>query len=364
MRSVTRVRSRDEGAVLVWVALMMVVLIGFAALVIDVGALYAEKRQLQNGADAGALAVAQDCTNGGCGSGYVRADEYADLNAKDGAAAVDQVCGRGPGLAGCPDPPPAAAANASGWVRVRTSTETSDGGDEVAFLLAPIVTALTGSTVRASAVAAWGPAGAGDALALTFSTCEFEGLGGDPANGVVPEDRTIIYFHGNDVSEGVGNCRPGSPSGADGPGGFGWLVDVAECQVSINPDGWVDQEDGRDPNELCIDALEDAFQNKTSLRVVMYDNYCRPNGTDVLSGKACQYRDHYHVAGIAAFEVLGYKLQRYANGIIPPNPRNCRIRGGNTDCMYVKFVTTALYGGEFGPPGAGDYGVRIIKMVG
>ncbi|NKS97062.1 hypothetical protein GS498_06695 [Rhodococcus hoagii] len=37
-----------------------VVLLGFAAISIDIGANYAEKRQLQNGADAAALALAQD----------------------------------------------------------------------------------------------------------------------------------------------------------------------------------------------------------------------------------------------------------------------------------------------------------------
>ena len=37
------------------------VLVGMAALVVDVGAVVEEKRQLQNGADAAALAVAQSC---------------------------------------------------------------------------------------------------------------------------------------------------------------------------------------------------------------------------------------------------------------------------------------------------------------
>ena len=66
MRSLTRNHDDDRGAVLVWVALMLVVLLGIGALVIDVGALYAERRQLQNGADAAALAVAADCAEGDC----------------------------------------------------------------------------------------------------------------------------------------------------------------------------------------------------------------------------------------------------------------------------------------------------------
>ena len=77
---------------------MMVVLLGMGALVIDVGQLYAERRELQNGADAAALAVAQDCAGGDCLDETTTADTYADDNAHDGEAGVDEVCGSGPGL--------------------------------------------------------------------------------------------------------------------------------------------------------------------------------------------------------------------------------------------------------------------------
>ena len=53
----------------------MVVLLGFATIVVDVGWLYAERRQLQNGADAAALAVAIDCAKDACaGSGTAMSD--------------------------------------------------------------------------------------------------------------------------------------------------------------------------------------------------------------------------------------------------------------------------------------------------
>ncbi len=39
----------------------MVALLGFAALAVDVGMLYAERTQLRNGSDAAAIAVAQKC---------------------------------------------------------------------------------------------------------------------------------------------------------------------------------------------------------------------------------------------------------------------------------------------------------------
>lgn len=57
---------RDEGGqVVVIVALMFTVLLGFSALAIDVGRYYAERRYLQDGADAAALACARAYSLGG-----------------------------------------------------------------------------------------------------------------------------------------------------------------------------------------------------------------------------------------------------------------------------------------------------------
>lgn len=50
----------DEGAVAVVVAVALVALIGFTALVVDIGSLYEDRRRLQTAADAGALAGVQD----------------------------------------------------------------------------------------------------------------------------------------------------------------------------------------------------------------------------------------------------------------------------------------------------------------
>lgn len=61
-----RLKKHEEGQVLIFVAVLMFVLIGFTALVVDVGFYYGEKRQLQNAVDAASLAgvVVADETNG------------------------------------------------------------------------------------------------------------------------------------------------------------------------------------------------------------------------------------------------------------------------------------------------------------
>ena len=51
----------DRGAVTVIVAFMMVVVLGMAALVVDVGSVEVRRAQLQDAADAAATAIAQDC---------------------------------------------------------------------------------------------------------------------------------------------------------------------------------------------------------------------------------------------------------------------------------------------------------------
>jgi hypothetical protein len=54
-------RRRDEsGAILVITAMVLVVLLGVSALALDIGAAHVQERKIQNGADASALAAAQD----------------------------------------------------------------------------------------------------------------------------------------------------------------------------------------------------------------------------------------------------------------------------------------------------------------
>ena len=90
-----RIVKNERGAVSLFVALLIIPLVGFAALAIDVSSLYQERRTLQNGADSGALAVAKDCAGAGCGAFTAKANNYADLNADDGNHNIDEVCGTG-----------------------------------------------------------------------------------------------------------------------------------------------------------------------------------------------------------------------------------------------------------------------------
>lgn len=70
-------RTGDEGAVLVWIGLLITVIIGFGALAVDFGSAYAVKRSLSVTADSAALAGAQEAglryKDFGCGSSLTSA---------------------------------------------------------------------------------------------------------------------------------------------------------------------------------------------------------------------------------------------------------------------------------------------------
>ena len=68
----------DSGQALIWFALSLVVLLGIAALAIDVGRLYGERRRMQNAADAAALAGAHELCQGRTAADAIAiANDYA-----------------------------------------------------------------------------------------------------------------------------------------------------------------------------------------------------------------------------------------------------------------------------------------------
>ena len=159
-------RIRDErGAVGVVVALLMVPLIGFAAIAIDVSAMYAERQQLQSGADAGALAIAQDCGRGACGSTGQTAQTFAtsNLNKASSTATVTSLT--------------------APQVTVRNT-----GIKQHWF--APVL-GVTLTSISASATVAWGsPTGGTAELPLAILLCEWrKQTGGGMPSGTTP---TII----------------------------------------------------------------------------------------------------------------------------------------------------------------------------
>jgi Flp pilus assembly protein TadG len=345
----------DAGAVLVWVALMIVVLVGVGALVIDVGAILVERRELQNGADAAVLAVVQDCAKvgGTCGTGAL-AEQYADLNAKDGAAAVTNgtPCGSGPGLPACAEPAPSGATGALGWARVDTSTQTSDGGSEVSFVLAPLLGALTGKTVTASAVAAYGIAGTLTAdLTMAFSECEFQNQLKD--GETIPSGLATVYLKVEGEEEDpLSTCSPRTSSGGTSTGGFAWLGTTETCKIESVQVGEVLSAPTQ-PGNQAPDCIAGNLVRGKPLVLPLF-NIAEGTGSNVA----------YTISGFIGFEFTDYQLagpdEPLSTFTCPP-PAGSKP-SGKYRCIQGYFRPLVLGDGEFG--GSVDFGVRVIKMIG
>jgi Flp pilus assembly protein TadG len=322
----------DRGVVLVWVALMMTVLLGIGALVVDFGALYQERRELQNAADAASLAVAKDCAGPtGCGDFASTASAYTALNVNGGGSSVDWVCGTAPGMGTCASPP-SLPAGVTSYVGVRTVTP------NVNLLLAPIVGALSSATVRATAYTAWGAAASADTPPLAIALCTFTAAVG----GSVPNGQEVwLYFHDPTKESYQQQCA------AQPAGGFGWIQNN-NCTTSVDADGIV----GSDPGN---NATQDCFRNFNGdpglygvgdvVPVALYSGFTG-------SGNNATYT----IVGIAGMEILGYRFPSSRSA----NDFKCLVTKENS-CLWARF-TTVVTSGSFG--GGTNYGASVIALVG
>jgi Flp pilus assembly protein TadG len=382
MQRVRRAGAReDAGAVAVLVVILLAggVLLGMAALTIDVGSLYGERRQLQNSADAGALSLAQDCaaqaaacsTSGASIAGLVDSNDTSD-----GTSAIAGICIRtggvstglcsgSSGLADCPPPP----AGVDSYVEVRTSTRTSSGGTLLPPVFAQaIVNGYSGTDVGACSRVAWGgPRGLSSAIPLTISNCEFQHYVGNPPNYAPPPPyppaagatwpdasyEHVIFFH--DTTEALAGSCPAGQAGSDDPisGGFGWLESTS-CVVSSDIANWFDASPGTSPGSDCR-AAEFANSYGQLVDIPIYDG---TNGLNGANGK-------YHMRGYAAFVLTGYYL---GGPYKKPSLITGQLPCGQTPTTGSQRCISGFFTQDLTPAsgviGGAYLGVPVIQMVG
>lgn len=335
------------------------VLVGMGATVIDVGQLYQERAELQNGADAAALAVAESCATGTCTPGI--AGSYADANSSHGREAVDLVCGSdGLGscpastgkLTDCPQPP------ASGsYVDVHTSTLTQ-GGTVIppAFARALLGNAnYQGTTVLACAQANWGGLSSADTAAFTISACTWDQA---TAQGTVfasappyppsalpaPSLDQVLSLSGS----GSGSGCPTEPNGSDGPGIFGWTIDqTGTCGIDVTSTTYGDNT-GVSAGQSCKLLLASAQASRTVIYLPVYLSLSLTgsNGTFTLKGFAAFVVTGYHLPGFSASDWL--------------NPANdCT---GSNNCINGYFTQALISSG--GTVGGPNLGLGILQLSG
>lgn len=301
-------QRREEGAVAVITALVLVALMAGVALTVDVGGLLLRRRAMVNGADAAALAAAQSCADATLGSPEAMADEYAAKNVPitDGGLTGGVVTGVDPESGqqwtlNC-------GVDITGHVSVRYESDQS-------LFFAPVLGFDHTSEVTSRATASWGAAGAAGPIPLVIYEGFFQGNRCDVPN--VSENTVCYIWEDNDLSGGgnfgfldVGEgWNVGKTDRCDNAGGAdqlaGWIsgADPAEIVELNYPNAtWVCTREGNGGNNVAWQALEDLIGQVRDFPIV---------GVSPADGEPAQVgtpQPKYNVIGFAHFEIVGVNM--------------------------------------------------------
>jgi Flp pilus assembly protein TadG len=320
-RMISRLRGRagdERGAAAVTLALLLIPMLGFAAIAVDIGSLYAERARLQVAADAAAIAVAQDCSRGNCGDMLATAQGLITANDGEGTAAR-------PVLSSAP------------------LSVTVTGSTPKQHWFAPVI-GFDSTAVSATATVGWGAPSQGTAmLPLTFSWCSFL----KQTNGGIPSTETLQIIKLT-KSAGVNSCA--GPSGNVVPGGFGFVeTDAGHCSVTSGIDLVMNSDTGQAAPNGCEPADFAAMVDKTVL-LPLFDEYGE-NGSHAW----------YRVYGYAAFHLTGYQfVGQYKVGTKPCGPGS----NGTDRCVtgyFTRFVE--LSDAWKYSPNAPTLGASILRLI-
>jgi Flp pilus assembly protein TadG len=319
IRQVSPGTDGERGAISILVAILMVTLLGFAALAVDVGMLYAERTQLRNGADAAALAIAQKCAkninDADCSTTSDLARSLANSNAGDGASNIASII----------------LNKDAGVVTVTAGAqEAGEAPNRVSLFFARVL-GFSNAEVTATSRVQWGTPSRGTILLpLAIARCKFNLQPGSLAGA-----KQVLDMD----SGGCGEI----------PGGFGWISDSdAHCGVTLsagqanNPGVWFTSNTGASAPTECT-AADLGQMNDQTVLFPLYD-VATGNGS---SGK-------YYVTGFAAFHVTGYHFASNSwttGGTI----KNKTIRG-----YFVRYVSLSDAFELGATPG---YGTSIVRLT-
>lgn len=365
MRWLRQSRDGERGATAVLVALVMIPLIAAAALVIDVGALYAEKAQLQNGADASAMAIARSCvkSESTCTSAAAVADgeSYAADNANDTYA----------NWLSAPN-----IQTSANYVEVLPSTLGRDGAStSVNHPFAAAVGLDDVWTVDAYAKAIWGGLVSGPTLPLAISECELA------RHNIPVAGETGAPF----LLLSAGTIPP-CPGGI--PGGFGWLSDsdTTKCEVNLSATATVPSTSGNNiqgtgcenMTEAELAAVVDRIGCNVGTTGSITERFfdCLLGATILVplygaastsSGPGGGPTSTYTITRFVAFHVTGYKINLASSGgnttkYLAGAPTTPTFSGSDRGLRgsFVRYVSLDEAFELGGDPGTGLGGIRLV----
>ncbi|WP_422933874.1 TadE/TadG family type IV pilus assembly protein [Sinomonas sp. P47F7] len=328
-------REREKGAVAVMVAILAVVLIGVGAIAVDMGRIYSKRAELQNGADAAAMAIANTCaryiTSTGCNTGVapgVLAQLYAQDNSLTSTANVQ----------------PPIIDTTAGTVTVTTSVKEPSGNNSLTLFLAKAL-GISSAQVGATATAQWGfPTRGRSILPLAFEACELN----VNSSSATPVPQKIITQGG-----GSPDCNGLNSSNQTVPGGFAWLTPTGPgpCELDVGTGDWIQTSTGASIPAGCGYLFNLSDPNNVfghTVAIPVYDDI-RGTGNNV----------YYHIKQWAGFHVLGWKF--------PSNQAGPPVWNGSEKGIYGYFEGFSTDPSTFsgftispGPQGT-LWTVRLIK---
>jgi hypothetical protein len=352
MRRLNQLLRRDDGISMVLVGVALAVLLGLAGMAVDLGAVYAERRELRTAADAAALAIAEDCGTGArpCdqATAQATAEQYADANAWDHASAVDSVELT---LTGAD----------TGTVRVLTSAWDAAAGQP--GVRVPLLSMLGFDRVQvgAAATAIFDHPGSGSGIPLVIGTCEFY-TATDPALGGGYGEAYSVTLVFKDPSKDPDAPCPSDPAGKDAPGSFGWLdTDGTMCWVEsdiemplLQADPGVSPSNGCDPDDL---ELLLSMARDDGVQIPIYRDICKdPYGNHCDPGDAGGSNTYYWVTGYGSFHLTDYFL----GGQYKTPDFSCGTGNSSDRCIRGYFTIDTLFTGKLGGE---DFGVVSVKLA-
>lgn len=341
--------DRDDGAVVYIVAISLLFLVGMLVLVFDLGRMVATKRDMVNGADAGALAAARECALGH-GSDSARAAAVTLLGENATGAALTQFSA------------PECDVLSSGSPKlVRVGSRV-----RLDFYFAPIFGFRSGA-VAAEAAAQWGPArGVRSPVPIYLNFATLAPCIADPSPDE-PVDCTFV-FNNEPVSSQFGWLNFPEGWGADRCNAKGGAADIADY-IWGSPKPF-DAEIPQDPGYVyacgSTGEIASAVVGPFQQRINSSDPYLTFPVTDFdrfppdrLSGNT--YR--YPIVGFTRLKVVeavkgkDVTENAYCAAKIPPGTKV----NNSWFCLHLQFVGTQ-FGGTV--PGSGpSYGLQTVRLV-
>jgi Flp pilus assembly protein TadG len=331
--------EKEHGGIAIIVALVMVAMLGFAALAIDVAKLYAEHAQLQNGSDAAALMMAQKCAKNdadtNCSATSPLAADLANKNAIDNLSNVKSV----------------ELDKVNRTVTVTTGAKETGGSANNVSLFFAGVLGIPSTEVNASSSVRWGsPVEGTIVFPLAFSICQ--------VSGMVDGATQLLQNHSADANA---DC-PLGPAGKTVPGGFGWtLQGTGQCgglvNLAINQSGGETGNDGPSNCDAILNkwASELAAGRPVTLLLPVYDDI-----TGTGTGAS------YHLTSFVAFSVQGWafsgsdKLPMVYNNTSATKSLECKGNCRGIIGTFIKYVSLAD-GYKLGP--VSPNGATVVELT-